>query len=102
MFDLTDVGYVTRITVGNLDPQRMQPDASLEQAMALLNRCLSESPKGRIIGIEKSFQVLNVGEHQVVLQAMIYHVGFPRKPYWLEGAQAQLDAGAGHLDVRGG
>jgi len=97
MFDLADVGYVARIAVGNLDPRRMRSDAALERAMALLNRCLGEAPKGRIIGIEKSFQVLNIGEHQVVLQAMIYHVGFPRKPFWLEAARQSVDADEGDV-----
>jgi hypothetical protein len=37
------------------------------------------------LGIEKSFTLLNIGEHQVVLQCLIYHVGFPRRPPWLDG-----------------
>lgn len=28
--------------------------------------------------------LLNIGEHQVVLQYTVYHVGFSRKPPWLE------------------
>ncbi|WP_150047312.1 MULTISPECIES: hypothetical protein [Methylomonas] len=87
MFDLTDVSFVKRIVVGNNDPERMQSEAEIQQAAALLNRCLSEPPKGRIIGIEKTFSILNIGEHQVVLQCLIYHVGFSRKPYWLEDTQ---------------
>jgi len=87
MFDLTDVSFVKRIVVGNNDPERMQSEAEIQQAAALLNRCLSEPPKGRIIGIEKTFSILNIGEHQVVLQCLIYHVGFSRKPYWLEEVQ---------------
>ncbi len=27
--------------------------------------------------------VFTIGEHQVALQWMVYHVGFPRKPLWL-------------------
>ncbi len=83
MFDLTDVSYVKRIVVGNNDPERMRSEAEIQVAVNLLNRCLNETPKGRIIGIEKTFNILNIGEHQVVLQSLIYHVGFPRKPYWL-------------------
>lgn len=83
MFDLTDVSYVKRIVVGNNDPERMRSEAEIQVAAELLNRCLNETPKGRIIGIEKTFNILNIGEHQVVLQSLIYHVGFPRKPYWL-------------------
>lgn len=83
MFDLTDVSYVKRIVVGNSDPERMHSEAEIQAAAELLNRCLSDTPKGRIIGIEKTFNILNIGEHQVVLQSLIYHVGFSRKPYWL-------------------
>jgi len=85
MFDLTDVGYVERIVVGSGDPENMISESQIQAAVDLLNRCLSEAPRGRIVGIEKTFNLLNIGEHQVVLQRMIYHVGFPRKPIWLTG-----------------
>ncbi len=84
MFDLTEVKFVKRITVGNDDPARMRTREEIEAAAVLLNRCLTEAPKGSIMAIEKSFAVLQMGEHQVVLQWIVYHVGFPRKPIWLE------------------
>lgn len=84
MFDLTDVTYVKRITVGSDHPNRIKTEEEIQQAADLLNRCLSSTPKGTILGIEKNFTVLNVGEHQVVLQCMVYHIGFARKPYWLD------------------
>ncbi|WP_090903050.1 hypothetical protein [Azotobacter beijerinckii] len=80
MFDLTDVSHVERIVVGSNDPERMLSEEKIRGAIELLNRCLNEVPKGRILGIEKTFNILNIGEHQVVLQSLIYHVGFPRKP----------------------
>ena len=83
MFDLTDVGYVKRIVVGSLDPEKLTPEEAVEAQATLLNRCLSGTPRGRVLGIEKSFKLLNIGEHQVVLQALTYHVGFARRPYWL-------------------
>ena len=83
MFDLTDVSYVKRIVVGNNDPEKMRSEAEIQAAADLLNRCLTGTPRGRIIGIEKTFNILNIGEHQVVLQSLIYHIGFPRKPIWL-------------------
>ncbi|MGN6094585.1 hypothetical protein [Luteibacter sp. SG786] len=86
MFDLTEVKYVKRIVVGSNDPAQMSTEAQVEQARALLNRCLTESPKGKIIGLEKSFTILQIGEHQVVLQWLSYHVGFPRKPGWIADA----------------
>jgi hypothetical protein len=84
VFDLTDVGFVKRIVVGSYDPQNMLGQQEIQDAIDTLNRCLSDLPRGRVLGIEKTFSILNIGEHQVVLQAMIYHVGFPRKPVWLQ------------------
>jgi hypothetical protein len=84
MFDLTEVRYVKRITVGTDNPARMRTPEEIEAAAALLNRCLTDSPKGSIIAVEKSFAVLQMGEHQVVLQWIVYHVGFSRKPFWIE------------------
>ena len=83
MFDLTDVKYVKRIVVGSQDASQMSSELQVEAAREMLNRCLTESPKGSIIGLEKSFTILQIGEHQVVLQWICYHIGFPRKPSWL-------------------
>ncbi len=93
MFDLTEVGYVERIVVGSRDPENLIQEDAIKAAVALLNRCLTDAPKGKIIGIEKTFSLLNIGEHQVVLQCIIYHVGFPRKPYWLVSEQDQRKVG---------
>lgn len=86
MFDLTEVKFVKRIVVGSDNPNQMRTAEQIDEARALLNRCLSESPKGTIIGVEKSFTILQIGEHQVVLQWLCYHVGFPRKPAWINEA----------------
>jgi hypothetical protein len=85
MIDLSDVGYVQRIVVGSNNPADLKSEEKLAESMTLLNRCLSEVPKGKIIGIEKSFSILQIGEHNVILQWTTYHVGFHRRPYWLEG-----------------
>lgn len=84
MMDITDVGYVKRIVVGSNNPADLQSEEQVAQAMALLNRCLTEAPKGKIIGIERSFNILQIGEHNVVLQWLTYHIGFTRRPYWVE------------------
>jgi hypothetical protein len=89
MVDLSDIGYVFRLAVGSRDPENLTAESEIQSAVALLNRCLSESPRGRIIGIEKTFNLINVGEHQVVLQSMIYHLGFLRKPLWLSTEELQ-------------
>jgi hypothetical protein len=83
MFDMTDVKFVKRIVVGSNNPSQMSSEAQIEEARELLNRCLNDSPKGKIVGQEKSFTILQIGEHQVVLQWICYHVGFTRKPLWL-------------------
>lgn len=82
-FDLTVCTYVERISVGSTDPSRMKSDEEIQAQMDKVNQCLK---KGHIIGIEKSFGVFNLGEHQVVLQWMTYHIGFERRPTWLTNA----------------
>lgn len=84
MMDMSDVTFLKRIVVGNDDPNHFREPEEVEKAVAYLNRCLTEAPKGRIVGSEKSFTVLQLGEHQVVLQWTVYHVGFKRKPLWME------------------
>ncbi len=84
MFDLTDVHFVKRITIGTINPSKILSEEEVQQAMDLLNKCLTGPPKGTIVGIEKSFKILNIGEHQAVLQWLVYHVGFARKPVWLD------------------
>jgi hypothetical protein len=83
-FDISEIGYVKRITVGNQDPEKTVDEEIIKKQTDLLNRCLSDSPKGRIVGQEKNFYLLNIGEHQVVMQYVVYHIGFVRKPVWLQ------------------
>lgn len=83
-FSLTDIGYVHRVVVGNDDPETQPDEEKYRRQEAYLNRCLREYPRGRIIGQEKNFYLLNVGEHQIVMQYIVYHVGFPRKPPWMQ------------------
>jgi hypothetical protein len=94
MVDLSEVGYVFRLTVGSKDPRNLTSEKEIQSAVDLLNRCLASSPRAHIIGIEKTFNLLNIGEHQVVLQAIIYHLGFVRKPLWLS-VEEQQQNGAG-------
>ena len=83
-FDVSAVGYVKRVVIGNTDPEKTVNEEDIEKQRQLLNRCLSDSPRGRIIGQEKNFYLLNIGEHQVVMQYIVYHVGYARRPVWLE------------------
>ncbi|WP_211227264.1 hypothetical protein [Ferrimonas kyonanensis] len=88
-FDLTNVAYVHRVVVGSVDPQSLPTETQRQQQMALINRCLSESPKGKVLGMERSFSILRISEHQVVLESVAYHIGFTRQPYWLIEMQKQ-------------
>jgi hypothetical protein len=83
-FDISDISFVHRIIVGSTKPDKLADEESIQQEMKLLNRCLTESPKGKIIGQEKGFNIIRIGEHQVVLQYIAYHIGFKRKPTWIE------------------
>lgn len=81
--DLGDVTYVKRINIGNINPNSPLNEEQQEAQTKLLNRCLNEYPKGRIIGKDIAVGVFQIGDHQITLQRITYHVGFRRKPYWL-------------------
>lgn len=83
-FSYTDVKYVHRVVVGNDNPEQQPDEAKYNNQLDFLNRCLNDFPKGKIIGQEKNFYILNIGEHQVVMQYIVYHIGFARKPSWIE------------------
>lgn len=83
-FQLSNIRFIKRIVVGNDNPQAMRTEAEVQQAMDLVNRCVAASPRGYILNIEKSFGLYNIGEHQIVLQYAVYHIGFERKPLFLD------------------
>lgn len=83
-FQLSNVRFIKRIVVGNDNPQNMKTEAEVQASMDLVNRCLSELPRGVIIGTEKNFGLYNIGEHQVVMQYLVYNIGFERRPMWLD------------------
>lgn len=83
VFDISSVGYVKRIVIGNNNPEKATDERTIQKQIDLLKRCLTEYPKGKIIGIERNFFILNIGEHQVVMQYSVYHLGFKRKPNYL-------------------
>jgi len=83
-FQLSNIRFIKRIVVGNDNPQNMRTEAEVQAAMELVNKCLSELPRGYIIGIEKNFGLYTIGEHQVVLEYLVYNIGFERKPMYLD------------------
>jgi len=87
-FDLTAIRHVERVVVGNTDPSRIKTEAEIQQAMDKVNFLINRSsPRGKLIGQEKGFAVYQMGEHQVVLQHIVYHIGFTRQPRITEEQQ---------------
>ena len=80
MHDLSDVKHIKRIIVGSDNPAYIKTQAEVDEAMEELNQHLTGSPRGTLVAVERSFSLVRIGEHQVVLQWIAYHVGFPRKP----------------------
>lgn len=42
-FDVSAVGYVKRVVIGNTDPEKTVNEEDIEKQRQLLNRCLSDS-----------------------------------------------------------
>lgn len=80
MHDLSDVRHIKRIVVGSDNPARLLTKAEIDAAMEEVNACLCGTPRGTLLSVERSFVLVHIGEHQVVLQWMAYHIGFPRRP----------------------
>ncbi len=82
-FDLSEVTYVHRVNVGNINPNNPLTEEQAETQMAMLNKCLNNYPKGRIIGREVATALYRIGDHEISMQRITYHVGFKRTPFWL-------------------
>lgn len=81
---LTDIRYIKLVPVGSVNPNNPLSDQSKEAQVALLNRCLNDYPKGIIIGKDTTIGRYMVGEHELTMEKVTYHVGFARKPAWEE------------------
>jgi hypothetical protein len=88
-FDITEVGHIERVVVGSVNPEHVPSEAENQAKLDRVNRCLSGFPKGKIIGTERSFSIIRIGEHQVVLETMSYHIGFKKKPLWIDEEASQ-------------
>lgn len=81
MAEITDVGFVKRIAVGNVSG--VVTNEQVEAAMDLLNRCLHEYPRGRIVAVEHTPCFHDDAHGRHVFRLVSYHIGFPRRPQWL-------------------
>ena len=82
--DLSEIRYVRRVAVGSLDQNKPVSEDQRDAQIAILNRCLNDLPRGRIIGREISTAVYLEAEQRITLMITTYHVGFTRKPFWIE------------------
>lgn len=81
---LTDIHYIKLVSVGSVNPNNPLSEQSREEQTALLNRCLNDYPKGVIIGKDVTVGRYLIGEHELTMEKVTYHVGFTRKPAWEE------------------
>lgn len=82
--ELSEIRFVKLVTVGSVNPNNPLSEQSRTAQAELLNRCLSDYPKGKIIGKDITVGRYLLGEHELTMEKITYHVGFPRKPAWLE------------------
>jgi hypothetical protein len=79
---LSDIHYVKMVPIGSVNPNYPLSDQSREAQAAILNRCLNDYPKGIIIGKDVTVGRYQMGEHELTMERVTYHVGFQRKPQW--------------------
>ncbi len=77
---LEDVSYVKLVTVGSVDPGSPFSQQPREEQIDLLNRYLNGHPRGIIIGRDISVGRYLIGEHELTMEKVTYHVGFSRRP----------------------
>ena len=84
ILELGEIKYIKAVTVGSINPNVPFSDKERDVQLNLLNRCLNDFPTGRIIGYDKTVATYMIAEHQFVMEKTSYHIGFKRKPMWLE------------------
>lgn len=79
---LADIHYIKMVSVGGINPNNPLSDENREEQAKLLNRCLNDYPKGVILGKDISIGRYMLGEHELTMEKVTYHIGFERKPAW--------------------
>ncbi len=74
--NLDEIKHIERVTVGRSSPEQNLTEEDIQKQMDRVNVLLAN--RGQIIGTDKNATVLQVGEHQMVLQTVTYHIGFKR------------------------
>ncbi len=81
---LEDIHFVKTVTIGSVNPNNPLSVQSKQAQEDLLNKCLNEPPKDIIIGKDITIGRYVIGEHELSMQQTTYHIGFQRKPVWLQ------------------
>lgn len=79
-----DIRFVKLVTVGSVNPNNPLSDQSRDEQEKYLNRCLSDYPKGIILSKDTTIGRYMIGEHELTMEKVTYHIGFIRKPAWME------------------
>lgn len=79
---LSDIRYVKMVAVGSVNPNHPLSGQSRQEQVNLLNRCLNDYPKGMLIGKDVTIVRYAIGEHELTMEKVTYHVGFERRPAW--------------------
>ena len=87
---LADIRYVKLVSVGSVNPNNPLSDVSRAEQERLLNRCLNDYPKGTLLGKDITIGRYLIGEHELTMEKVTYHVGFPRKPAWMEDENTDM------------
>jgi hypothetical protein len=82
--DISDIKFIKTVTVGSVNPNVVLSDDARQSQVELVNRCLNDYPKGVVIGKDIAIGRYTIGEHELVMQKTSYHIGFVRKPAWLD------------------
>jgi hypothetical protein len=82
--DFSEIKFIKAVTVGSVNPNVVLSDDACKSQVELVNRCLNDYPKGIIIGKDIAIGRYTIGEHELVMQKTSYHIGFVRKPAWLD------------------
>ncbi|MFQ6860501.1 MAG: hypothetical protein ACLROI_02985 [Beduini sp.] len=78
------VRYIKIVNIGSVNPNHLLSETSKQKQVELLNRCLNDFPHGKIIGKDVTVGVYKLGDHQFTMEMTAYHIGFHRKPQWLD------------------
>ena len=86
---LNDIQYIKLVSVGSINPNTPFSEEARQQQVEILNRCLNDFPKGTIIGLDRAIGRYQIGEHELLMEKITYHVGFSRKPAWDQNISPQ-------------